>query len=121
MREEIIKTGDLDDALSMLADEAPHAEFLEAMTQVLGDDYEVQLDEKAALAYIAGPAWWESYTQPDEGECDTYTVERLLPSELLATKLIADAISHASMRPDLHDALLQEVARVQTAAAREGS
>ncbi|MGI5274408.1 hypothetical protein ACQEUU_35095 [Nonomuraea sp. CA-218870] len=79
MREEIIKTGDLDGALSMLADEAPHAEFLEAMTQVLGDDYEVQLDEKAALAYIAGPAWWESYTQPDEGECDTYTVERMLP------------------------------------------
>jgi hypothetical protein len=121
MREEIIKTGDLDDALSMLADEAPHAEFLEAMTQVLGDDYEVQLDEKAALAYIAGPAWWESYTQPGEGECDTYTVERMLPSELLATKLIADAIAYATVQPDLHRNLLQEVARVQAVASREES
>ncbi|MFI7643421.1 hypothetical protein [Nonomuraea sp. NPDC049400] len=119
MWEEIIRTGDLDDALAMLTQDAPDGEFLEAMTRVLGEDHHVPLDEGAGLAYIAGPAWRESSTKPGEGECDTYTVDRMLPREVLAVPLIAEAIGQASANPDQHRALVEEVARVQAAAARE--
>jgi hypothetical protein len=116
--ETIIRTTNLDDAIFMLEDEEPGAEQLSAMSRAMGEDeYCVFLDEASATAYIAGPAWWESAVQPGEGECDTYTVEKMPAARLLTLKPIADAVEAARNLGRQNADLQREADQVATLAA----